>query len=130
MQPRPANLSEHFEVHDSCALSQITGCGTLDQAVEAVTRAITAARSQGIKRLLVDASQLTGFPSPSLGERYFISRGWVTAAGGQVELALVLQQHLIDPDRFGIMVATNLGMRANVFNSKSDALAWLLERQS
>jgi len=126
MQPKTTNLSEHFEQREGYAYCQLGGCVTLEQAVEAVTRAIVAAREQKIKRLLVDATQLTGFPSPSLGDRYFISRGWAAAAKGQVELAIALQQHLIDPDRFGIKVATNLGMRANVFSSQTEALTWLL----
>lgn len=127
---KTTHSTENFEVCDGYALSHLLGCVSLEQAAEAVTRAIVAARKQGIKRLLVDATQLTRLPVPSVADRYFIVRGWASAAEGQVEVSLVLEQRLIDPDRFGIVVATNFGMRANVFSSPSEAQAWLLSGQS
>ena len=129
MQSEIPSLTEHFEVRDGCAFSQLVGCVSLEQAADAVTRALIAARDRGIQRLLVDASQLTGFSSPTLADRYFIVRRWAAEVGKQVELSIVLQQHILDPDRFGIMVAANLGMRANAFSSPSEALTWLLSGQ-
>ena len=120
------NLTQQFEVCAGHALASLAGCVSLEQAADAVTRALVAARDRGIQRLLVDASQLTVFPSPTLADRYFIVRRWAAEAGKQVELSIVLQQHILDPDRFGIMVAVNLGMRADAFSSPSEALTWLL----
>jgi hypothetical protein len=125
--PSPdSNLTETFEVRNGYAFVQLAGRVALEQAAAAVDRAFHAARNRGCLRLLVDAHQLTGFPSPSLAERYFIVRGWAIIANGQVELALVLQPHLIDSDRFGMVVAANAGLRANVFSSQLEALDWLL----
>ena len=125
--PSPStNLTESFEVRNGYAFAQLAGSVTLEQATAAVDRALHAARNRGCQRLLVDAYQLTGFPSPPVAERYFIVRGWALVAYGQVELSLVLQQHLIDPDRFGMVVAINSGMRADVFSSQLEALDWLL----
>jgi hypothetical protein len=121
-----SNLAERFEERKGYALAHISGIATLEQATAAVDRALHRARTQGIRRLLVDVCDLSGFPSPSLADRYFISRGWAAIASGQVELAVAMQPHLIDPDRFGVMVATNEGMRANVFSSQIEALEWLL----
>ena len=129
MQPNATNLTEHLEVRVDTAFLKLAGCVPVEAAVDAVTRAIIAMRGRGIRRLLVDGSRLTGFSSPSVADRYFISRCWAEAAEKQVALALVLQQHLIDPDRFGIVVATNLGMRANVFSSPADAEEWLFNEQ-
>lgn len=120
------SLTETFEVRNGYAFAQLAGSVTLEQAGAAVERAILAARSRGSQRLLVDACQLTGFPIPSLADRYFIVRGWAAVASGQIELSLVLQQQLIDPDRFGMVVALNSGMRADVFSSQLEALDWLL----
>lgn len=125
--PSPlSNLTETFEVRNGYAFAQLAGSVTLEQATAAVDRALHAARNRGCLRLLVDACQLAGFPSPTVAERYFIVRGWALIANGQVELSLVLQQHLIDPDRFGMVVAANAGLRANVFSSQLEALDWLL----
>jgi len=120
------NQTEQFEVRAGHALVALAGCVSLEQATDMVMRALVAARNHGVKRLLVDARQLTGFPSPTVAERYFIVRGWAAVAGKEVEIAIVLQPHILDPDRFGIVVATNLGMRADAFSSGSEALAWLL----
>ena len=126
VESKITNLIEHFEVRESHAFSELVGCVSLEQAADAVTRALVAARDRGIKRLLVDASQFTGFPSPSLADRYFIVQRWAAEARKRVELSIVLPQPILDPDRFGILVATNLGMRADAFSSKSEALTWLL----
>lgn len=123
------NLTERFEVRHDHSFASAAGCVSLEEAAAAVSRAIVAAREQGIKRLCMDARALQGFSSPNLADRYFISRGWAMAADRQVELALVLEPHLLDPERFGIVVANNMGMRANVFANPSEALTWLVSDQ-
>ena len=41
-------------------------------------------------------------------------------------MAFVLEPDLIDPGRFGVVVAWNLGMRAEVFTDLIEARKWLL----
>ena len=94
--------------------------------MEQVETAITYARTNKVPKLLFNGQQLTGIRSPSLPERYFISRRFATAAKGEVQLALAIQSYLIDPEKFGIQVARNAGMNADVFDNEPDALAWLL----
>jgi hypothetical protein len=125
MKPNPTSLSEQFEGHADHACATLAGNVTLEQAADAVERVLVAARDKKIKRLLVDATRVTGFPSPTLAARYFIVRRWATAVGADVELAMVLEQHILDPDRFGVMVAANMGMRADAFSSPVEALEWL-----
>ena len=122
-------LNEQFEERADHAVATLTGSGSLEQAAHAVQRALVTARERNIKRLLVDARQLGGFPSPTLADRYFIVRRWATEVGKRVELAIVLEQHILDPDRFGVMVAANLGMRADAFSSTVEALEWLRSGQ-
>jgi len=90
-------------------------------------RAVVFAREHGIPKLLVNAKGLTGFPSPSLPERYFIIRKFVAIAQGKVQLAFVIPLEIMDPERFGIVVARNAGMNAEVFTNEPEALAWLLK---
>jgi hypothetical protein len=114
-----------IEVFQDCAYYRPAGRVNLDEAVELVDKAITYAREQRIPKLFVNAVGLTGFPSPSLPERYFLARKFAATAQGAVQLALVIRPEIIDPERFGIIVARNAGMNADVFTNERDALAWL-----
>jgi hypothetical protein len=123
----PANQSpESFQFCEGYASYDPVGIVSLSQAVKLITTAISFALEHGITRLLVDATRLTGFPSPSVAERYWIVHEWAAEGKNVLEVALALQRHLMDPDRFGIQVAINLGMRVDVFEARADALAWLL----
>jgi hypothetical protein len=53
---------------------------------------------------------------------------WASIARG-LRLAVVARAELIDPERFGITVARNRGLSANVFTSEAEAIDWLLDRQ-
>ena len=85
------------------------------------------ARERRVPKLLVNAAKLTGFPSPSLPERYFAARRFAESSKSQVQLALVIRAEMIDPEKFGIIVARNAGLNADVFASEPEALAWLLK---
>src|SRR5258708_7533125 len=126
MNPPTTKPPKHFQVYEGYACYAPVGAVSLDMASNLVTSAIIFAREQKIRRLLIDATQLTGFHSPSVAERYWIVRKWAKESKNLVEAAVALQRYLIDPERFGVQVAINLGMRADVFESSSDALSWLL----
>ena len=114
-----------IEAFEDCAYYRPVGKVKLDEAVELVDQAIAYAREQRIPRLFVNAAGLTGFPSPSLPERYFLARKFAATAQGAVQMAIVIRPEMIDPERFGIMVARNAGMNADVFTAEREALAWL-----
>ena len=119
------NQPEHFEIMEDYAAFRPSGEVSLEQAVQLVTSAFVYARENQIKRLLVDATGLTGFDSPSLASRYFFVQEWARAAQGQVCVAFVTRPEMIDPQKFGIIVAENVGLRGNVFESEKEAVAWL-----
>jgi len=115
-----------FQLCEGYASYAPAGEVSITTAVNLISAGIIFARDRQVRRLLIDASQLTGFPSPSVADRYWIVRQWAEDSRNLVEVAVVLQRHIIDPGRFGVHVAINLGMRADVFDSKSEALSWLL----
>jgi hypothetical protein len=117
---------ENFELHEDYASLAPVGVVTIEQAVTMVTTAITNARKKGLKHLLVDFLNLKGIRRPVLQERYWIAHEWSREAAEAVSLALILEPQLIDPDRFGVVVAWNLGLRADVFTGVPEALKWLL----
>ena len=51
---------------------------------------------------------------------------WASISHG-LHLAIIARPELIDPNHFGVTVASNRGLSANVFTSEPDAIAWLLE---
>jgi hypothetical protein len=119
------NALEHFEVLEGYAVARPEGRVRLEQGTQLVTQAIARAREARIDKLLFNATGLTGFPSPSLAERYFFVREWARAAQGSVRVVLVVRAEMIDPEKFGMTVARNFGMKANVFPTEPEALAWL-----
>ena len=98
---------------------------TLDEAVELVDQTIAYVRDQRIPKLLFNAKALVGFPSPSLPTRYFAARRFAETGKGLVQLAMVIQAAHIDPEKFGVIVARNSGLNADVFSEEKEALEWL-----
>jgi hypothetical protein len=119
------SMPEHFEIPEDYAVFRPTGKVTLQCAVEMVTDAIAFAREHRIQKLLVNTLNLTGYEPPSLTARYFFVHDWARASGRRVRVALVTRPERIDPQKFGITVAANLGSIAEVFTSEEDALKWL-----
>ena len=124
MEPSPGN----FEVVAERGFFRPLGCVSLDKAVELVDGAIAHARALGITKLMVNASLLTGFESPSLSERYFLVEKWARTARGAVRLAMVIRPEMIDPQKFGVTVAINRRLIADVFAAEVPAIAWLDSR--
>ena len=122
------NGKDDIKVVDECAFCRPQGRVTMEQAVAQVIEAIRHCRANAVPQLMFNGHGLTGFPSPSLPERYFIARQLAAAAEGQVQVGLVVHAHMIDPEKFGIQVARNAGMNADVFDNEPAALAWLLLR--
>jgi hypothetical protein len=98
---------------------------SIDRAIGLVKSAIEAAREQQIRKLLIVASGLDGFESPSVATRHMLAREWAGAAGGAVQLAVVAKPEMIDPQKFGVVVATNFGAHANTFAAEAEAIEWL-----
>ncbi len=114
-----------FELVGEHAVFRPSGEATLHQVVEMVASAITLAREQRVPKLLVVTTGLTGFQSPGVVERFFFIQDWAKAADGVVRMAVVASPQFIDPEKFGVTVARNIGFYADVFTSEEEALNWL-----
>ncbi len=117
---------QYFDVMGDHAEFRPMGQVSQRGMVQSVSAAIAFAREHSIKRLLVVTSGLTGFKSPGVGDRYFFLREWSVASRAFVRVAIVPSAEMIDPQKFGVIVAANAGFDSNVFASEADALAWLL----
>lgn len=120
------NVHEHLERAEGHAVFRPGGDRSLKETVELITSAIASARDEGIRGLMVVLPESVGFESPRLAARYSFIHAWALAAGGLVRVAMVVPVNLIDPQKFGVTVAANIGMTANVFAAKTEALSWLL----
>jgi hypothetical protein len=116
---------ESFTILEEHAVYRPAGEYTLDAAVELITTSIVLTRKQKVRKLLVIVTELTGFPSPSIIDRYFFMHQWADAARGAVCLAMVAHAEMIDREKFGVTVANNRGLRCDVFAVEAEAIAWL-----
>jgi hypothetical protein len=97
------------------------------EAGERVSRAVVYCRENGIRRLLIDTTKLTGFEPVGTAERFKIGERLADEAMAAVKIVIVVRPELFDPERFGVLVARNRGLVLNVFSSEAEALTWLLD---
>jgi hypothetical protein len=98
----------------------------LVEVLEMVTGAISYARESGVRRLLVVLTGVRGMQPPSATVSYRYIRDWARASGGMVRVAVVTPAEMTDPGRFGVTVATNAGMEADIFVDEKEAREWLV----
>ena len=121
----PTKVNGSIEVTGDCAYYRPAGTLTLDEAIELVDQTIAYVRDQRIPKLLLNAKALIGFPPPALPTRYFAARRFAATGQNLVQFAMVIRAEMIDPEKFGVMVARNSGLNADVFSEEKEALEWL-----
>lgn len=114
-----------FEIVGERGYFRPSGSVSLDQAVEMIDAALRFARARGLREVVVNVTGLAGFASPAVSTRYSFTQQWASIAGGRVRLALVARPEHIDPEKFGVTVALNRALDANVFATEADAIEWL-----
>ena len=118
-------VSGNIEIMGDCAYYRPAAQLTLEEAIDLMDQTLAYVRDQRIPKLLFNAKSLVGFPPPSLPTRYFAIRRFAETGKGLVQLAMVIQAAHIDPEKFGVIVARNSGLNADVFSEEKEALEWL-----
>lgn len=116
---------QDFERVEDRGVFRPVGTFSLQEVVWLVTSAITLAREAKIRKLMVVALEVTGFEAPSISDRYYFAQEWARAAGGIVRIVMVARPEMIDREKFGVTVAANNGLVAEVFPSEEEAVVWL-----
>jgi len=116
---------QSFAMDGELAVLRIAGEHTLQQTVDAVTAALLRAREQSTDKLLVDITGISGFDPPTLGARHEFVAKWAEAGRGHLRIAMVVRPEFLDPDRFCVIRAANLGLAYNLFDNEARARAWL-----
>ena len=93
--------------------------------MQLISSGIAFARERQVKNLMVVTLGLTGFQPPNVIERYYFISEWANVSGYSVHVAVVTYPQMIDPKKFGVTVAANIGFVSDVFTSEEEALAWL-----
>lgn len=114
-----------FEIVGDHAEYRPIGELSLDQATELIASGIAFARERQVKKLMVVTLGLAGFQAPTVIERYTFINKWSEASERSVHVAVVAYLDIIDPEKFGVMVARNTGFVCNAFTSEEEALTWL-----
>jgi hypothetical protein len=119
------NELKDFVVEGGRGFYRPVGSVSFEQAATMVRAAVAAAHTNHIRELLVDTTALIGFPSPDTLQRFLAAVEWAAAGRSDVILAMVARAEMIDPDRFGVIVARNRGLTSNIFTTEQEARAWL-----
>lgn len=118
-------FSEHFVFHEGFGKFKPVADVCLDRAVSLVDDALEFCRVNQIGCLLIDVSQLSGFPPPSVADRFWMVSGWAEKSEGRVKVSFVAPPELILPDKIGVTIAANRGLVMDVFTEEADAIKWL-----
>ena len=118
------NELQGFEIVGDHAEYRPIGELSLARAIQLITSGIAFARERQVKNLMVVTLGLTGFQPPNVIERYHFINEWAKASGS-VRVAVVTYPEMIDPQKFGVTVAANIGFVSDVFTSEEEALTWL-----
>lgn len=118
-----------LELVDGIPATRLPAMESFDAAIESVADAIRGALARGHSHLLMNAAGVA-FDPPALLDRLRMVRLWAEAADGRLRLALVVRPDFIDPERFGVVAASNFGLVGQVFENETEALAWLRDEQA
>jgi len=117
---------DDFELKEDYAVYRPSGQTTVDEGVRKAAAVMSYCRAQKIRRLLFDTTHLD-FPAPTTMERFNMGASFASATGGAVRVVVVAKAEMIDPQKFGLTVARNRGLWAEVFTSEDAAVKWLLD---
>ena len=118
-----------FELENGRAIHRPVGWVTFEEAVDRIKAGIARARKNHVRELLVDTTALEGFPSPDTFQRFLAAVEWADEAQSSLRLAMVAREEMIDPQRFGVIVARNRGLESNIFTTEQAARDWLGGRE-
>ena len=92
-----------------------------------MSQAIVFCRENGIRRLFIDTTKLTGVKALGTADRFRLGERLARDARAAVKLAILARPEMIDPTLFAVTVARNRGLFVNGFSSESEAWKWLLD---
>jgi len=103
----------------------IAAVASFEQALDLMTGAMEYARSIGLKDLLMNIRDLSGFTPPDTFGRYTMAVRGAAAGAGVLRVAMVAAPGIIDAEKIGVVMAQNRGLDTDVFTGEPEAIRWL-----
>ena len=124
------SISMRFAPRDEFLYCQASGDYSFEDACLILRDVLAESAQRGAMKVLVDCLEMGG--SPTALERYalsdFLAHGVVDRMSEwkrAPRFAFLGKPPLVDPNRFGELVATNRGVQMKTVNRMEDALNWL-----
>jgi hypothetical protein len=124
------SISWKFEPHDRFLYCEACGHFGFEDACLLFSNVLAESAQHGATTVLVDFQQMEG--RPTAVERYALSELLAREMVDHIielkrfpRLALLGKEPLVDPNRFGELVATNRGVQMKTVEQMVDALNWL-----
>jgi hypothetical protein len=117
---------DNLTIQDGICEYHPWGPCSLVESVDHISLAIAICRERGVTKLLVNATRLVGMSIPTLVDRFLAAEEWAIKAQGLVVVALVIPIEYIHPTKFGVKVAADFGLIADVHTSEPDARRWIM----
>ena len=105
-----------------------SGTFDMNEVLAIFVQSFGLAAEAGREAVLVDAREVTG-REPTMAERYELAVCVAQVQAAQqprIRLAVLGNEPMVHPERFGEIVATNRGAVMRVFTDEALALEWLL----
>jgi len=114
-----------LEIRESRAFFRPSGSVSAGEFADQITEALAEARSRGVRDVVVNIASMTGFESPGPAYRRWVARRWYKTLGPTIRIAMVARNEHICPQKTGLLVAAEEGIRAHVCDTEAQAIAWL-----
>ena len=95
------------------------------ELADLITAALERARAAAVRDMVVNIAAMTGFGSPGPAYRRWVARRWAEALGPHVPVALVARREYICPEKTGLVVAAEKGLKAYICETEAEAIVWL-----
>ena len=115
-----------IEIHDGYLEARLLGKFSMSRFKMRAVLLVALCHAHHEKRLLLDLTGIEG--TLSTYDRFEMG---VQAAllGGDLTIACIASLNLLDPERLGMKVARNGGLKIEVFSDRRAAVAWLLAEE-
>jgi hypothetical protein len=121
MQPRETGVK--VGAHPKHLEAVATGPYSADLLNAQIAEAVAACRKRKKSHLLLDLAELT--VNLSLMDRYRLGI-FGAEVGVGLKVAVLAKPEMIDARKFGVEVASNRGLRVDIFSDRPEAVRWLL----
>ena len=110
---------------DDRAFYRPDGKASAGELADMITTALEYFHEHNYLEVVVNIRGMEGFESPGSAYRRWLVRRWARAVMREVAIVVVARHEHIAPQRTGLIVAAEEGLRAHICEDEDEAVAWL-----